>query len=51
VSFFGLGVSTYLAGLASLNEEILEAAAIDGAGFWLHVDGSTHPGSYGGASS
>ncbi len=33
-SFFGLGVITYLAGLASLNEEILEAAAIDGAGFW-----------------
>lgn len=33
-SFFGLGVITYLAGLASLNDEVLEAAAIDGAGFW-----------------
>jgi ABC-type sugar transport system permease subunit len=33
-SFFGLGVITYLAGLASLDDEVLEAAAIDGAGFW-----------------
>jgi raffinose/stachyose/melibiose transport system permease protein len=33
-SFFGLGVITYLAGLASLDDAVLEAAAIDGAGFW-----------------
>ena len=33
-SFFGLGVITYLAGLASLDESVLEAAALDGAGFW-----------------
>jgi len=33
-SFFGLGVITYLAGLASLDEAVLEAAALDGAGFW-----------------
>lgn len=33
-SFFGLGVLTYLAGLAQINDEILEAAAVDGAGYW-----------------
>jgi ABC-type sugar transport system permease subunit len=33
-SFFGLGVITYLAGLASLDDAVLEAAALDGAGFW-----------------
>jgi raffinose/stachyose/melibiose transport system permease protein len=33
-SFFGLGVLTYLAGLAQIDDEILEAAAVDGAGYW-----------------
>lgn len=33
-SFFGLGVLTYLSGLATLSEEVLEAARLDGAGFW-----------------
>ncbi|GAB3157472.1 sugar ABC transporter permease [Micromonospora sonneratiae] len=36
-SFFGLGVMTYLAGLATIPGEILEAAYLDGAGFWRRV--------------
>ncbi|WP_283133642.1 carbohydrate ABC transporter permease [Rhizohabitans arisaemae] len=36
-SFFGLGVMTYLAGLAALPDEVLEAAYIDGAGFWRRL--------------
>lgn len=38
-SFFGLGVLTYLSGLATLPEEVVEAARLDGAGFWrLMID-------------
>jgi ABC-type sugar transport system permease subunit len=33
-SFFGLGVLTYLSGLATISEDIIEAARLDGAGFW-----------------
>ncbi len=33
-SLTGLGVITYLAGFATISEEILEAATLDGAGFW-----------------
>lgn len=33
-SFFGLGVLTYLAGLSTVPEEVMEAARLDGAGFW-----------------
>jgi ABC-type sugar transport system permease subunit len=33
-SFFGLGVLTYLSGLATVPEEVIEAARLDGAGFW-----------------
>lgn len=33
-SFFGFGVLTYLAGLATIDEDLFDAAAIDGAGFW-----------------
>lgn len=36
-SFFGLGVMTYLAGLATIPNETLEAAYLDGAGFWRQV--------------
>jgi raffinose/stachyose/melibiose transport system permease protein len=33
-SLTGLGVITYLAGFATISEEVLEAATLDGAGFW-----------------
>lgn len=33
-SFFGLGVLTYLSGLATISDEVIEAARLDGAGFW-----------------
>ena len=33
-SFFGLGVLTYLSGLASIPLDIIEASKLDGAGFW-----------------
>jgi len=33
-SFFGLGVLTYLSGLSTVSEEVVEAAKLDGAGFW-----------------
>lgn len=36
-SFSGLGVIIYLAGFATIPEDILEAAAIDGAGFWSQL--------------
>ncbi|MEU8067079.1 sugar ABC transporter permease [Micromonospora humida] len=36
-SFFGLGVMTYLAGLATIPEETLEAAYLDGAGFFRRL--------------
>lgn len=36
-SFFGLGVVTYLAGLSTMPNEVLEAAELDGAGFWARV--------------
>ncbi|WDZ82946.1 carbohydrate ABC transporter permease [Micromonospora cathayae] len=36
-SFFGLGVMTYLAGLATIPEEVMEAAYLDGAGFWRRL--------------
>lgn len=32
--FFGYGVLTYLAGLSTVPSEVIEAARIDGAGFW-----------------
>lgn len=36
-SFFGFGVITYLAGLATIPEEVLEAAELDGAGYWAKL--------------
>lgn len=33
-AFFGLGVLTYLAGLSTVPDEVIEAARLDGAGFW-----------------
>ena len=33
-SFFGLGVLTYLSGLSTLPHDVVEAARLDGAGFW-----------------
>jgi raffinose/stachyose/melibiose transport system permease protein len=36
-SIFGFGIVTYLAGLATIDEEIFDAAAIDGAGFWTRL--------------
>jgi ABC-type sugar transport system permease subunit len=39
-SFNGLGVITYLAGFATISEDLFDAAAIDGATFWgklLHI--------------
>jgi ABC-type sugar transport system permease subunit len=33
-SFNGLGVITYLAGFATISEDLFDAAAIDGASFW-----------------
>lgn len=36
-SFFGLGVMTYLAGLSTLPDEVLEAANLDGASFWRRL--------------
>jgi ABC-type sugar transport system permease subunit len=36
-SIFGFGIVTYLAGMATIEEEIFDAAAIDGAGFWTRL--------------
>ncbi len=36
-SIFGFGIVTYLAGMATIDEEIFDAAAIDGAGFWTRL--------------
>ena len=36
-SYFGLGVVTYLAGLGTISEELFDAAAIDGAGFFRRM--------------
>jgi multiple sugar transport system permease protein/raffinose/stachyose/melibiose transport system permease protein len=36
-SFNGLGVITYLAGFATISEDIFDAAAIDGVGFWRRI--------------
>ncbi|MER7334710.1 MULTISPECIES: sugar ABC transporter permease [unclassified Micromonospora] len=36
-SLFGLGVMTYLAGLATIPDEVLEAAYLDGANFWRRL--------------
>jgi ABC-type sugar transport system permease subunit len=36
-SFFGLGVMTYLAGLSTIPDEVLEAAYLDGANFWRRL--------------
>ncbi|MFF3866162.1 carbohydrate ABC transporter permease [Micromonospora sp. NPDC020750] len=36
-SFFGLGVMTYLAGLSTIPDEMLEAAYLDGAGFFRRL--------------
>jgi ABC-type sugar transport system permease subunit len=33
-AFFGLGVLTFLSGLSTVPEEVIEAARLDGAGFW-----------------
>lgn len=33
-SFFGLGVLTYLSGLSTVPQDVIEAARLDGAGFW-----------------
>jgi len=37
VDFYRLGVITYLAGFATISEELLEAATLDGAGFWTQL--------------
>jgi len=38
-SFFGFGVLTYLSGLSTLPDEVMEAARLDGSGFWrMFVD-------------
>ncbi|MCL4416004.1 MAG: sugar ABC transporter permease [Actinobacteria bacterium] len=36
-SFNGLGIVTYLAGFATIPEDIFDAAEIDGAGFWSKI--------------
>ena len=36
-SFFGFGVLTYLAGLAAIDEDLFNAAIVDGAGFWARL--------------
>ena len=36
-SYFGLGVVTYLAGLSTISEELFDAAALDGAGFFTRM--------------
>lgn len=36
-SIFGFGIVTYLAGLATIDEDIFDAAAIDGANFWTRL--------------
>ena len=36
-SYFGLGVVTYLAGLGTISEDLFDAAAIDGAGFFTRL--------------
>jgi raffinose/stachyose/melibiose transport system permease protein len=36
-SIFGFGIVTYLAGMATIDEEIFDAAAIDGASFWTRL--------------
>ena len=36
-SIFGFGIVTYLAGMATIDDEIFDAAAIDGAGFWTRL--------------
>lgn len=36
-SYFGLGVVTYLAGLGNISEEVFDAAALDGAGFFTRM--------------
>lgn len=36
-AFFGLGVLVYLAGLTTVPDELVEAARIDGAGFWSRL--------------
>lgn len=33
-SFFGLGVLTFLSGLSTVPQDVIEAARLDGAGFW-----------------
>jgi len=35
LELFRLGVLTYLSGLATLSEEVIEAARLDGAGYWV----------------
>jgi len=36
-SILGFGIVTYLAGLAAIDEDIFDAASIDGAGFWTRL--------------
>ena len=36
-SFFGFGVLTYLAGLATIDTSLFDAATVDGAGFWARL--------------
>lgn len=36
-SFFGLGVLVYLGGLSALSTEVMEAAVLDGAGYWARL--------------
>ncbi|MBN1838208.1 MAG: sugar ABC transporter permease [Spirochaetales bacterium] len=36
-SYFGLGVVTYLAGLGTIPDELFDAAALDGAGFFTRM--------------
>jgi multiple sugar transport system permease protein/raffinose/stachyose/melibiose transport system permease protein len=36
-TFSGLGIITYLAGFATIDEEIFDACSIDGAGYWTKI--------------
>lgn len=40
---FGLGVGIYLAGLATVSEDLFDAAKVDGAGYWRTLSAVTIP--------